>query len=357
MNKLFIEVNNQDVKATIYTQRENSWVLLASETFGKKRNWATELAENVKLIDETLMYDYSLLMNFKSNIVNVQKVNTYSETSEKAVLENIMAKKLASKYENFDIIKNDVEVVSYENGKAKLLVKTEMVKKEIIVKTLSSLIQAGFARTKKFVSIIDTFENAVIEKGTAYNLHIDAQSSFVNKFEEGKLVKLSKREFGIDEIYKTLSKNMMVTKEKAISLFKHYGSIPPKMVKDNRVIHSHIDFDGNHISIDKREMSEMITEKIDKFIAGTEQEINQLEDINAKVIYSGDITILRGAEGYISSRLKFNISKTHESDIFGFDSVNHIIADGAIKSTKFEEVKTTKTKNTFLQGIKQLFVK
>lgn len=349
MKNLVIEVNNQNIKATIFTQANKTWELLYSQTYDFNDDWAQRLEKEVRAIDTDLFHNYSLIFNNSKTKIGVQRaVETTFKLDGSDAVEKIQ-NKIRSKAEGYVIVKNEFEILEVKSGKATGLVKYEMVDEEIHNSIVSILMQRGFSRMYKSESLIDTFETAIDKEGNVINLHIDTHSSFVIKAKEGKVVGLVKKNFAISWIYKVLAEKLDITEEKAMNLFKNYGSIPPTNVVDNRLIHS-----NGVIEVDKMMLSKLITTMIDRYIKGIEKDIVVNENIDVKVLYSGEILNLRGAEKYITTSLGLTNSRAHESQIFGFDSLNNIVADGVIKMAKRQKEETEeKTRPIF--AITQLF--
>lgn len=358
MNKLFIEVNNLNVKATIYTQRNNSWELLLSEIYDRDHSkWSFELANDVREIDPLLMENYSMMMNMSSNFVKVIPIVIKSLTNnEEKIVQFIENKVLKGFTVKMEKVKREFKLQSFENGLVKGFARLEYISSEEKANIISSLMKAGFTRKHEQKSMIDAFESANEDKGLIINLHIDSQSSFITTYRDGKIIEMKKKGFAISQIYDTLQVKLGVNRKKAIHFFKNYGSIPPTNVRDNRIIHSTSNESGEFISYDKKELSAFITDKIDQFIKGIEKTILNSPDINIKVVYSGEITTLRGANDYISSSLGLTRSSSHESEIFGFSSVNNILTDGIIKQTKMNE-KEIVQKNSMFSTLKTLFIR
>ena len=340
MNKLFIEIYNESIRAHI-VNTDNYSVLLSKE-YKNSMDWATQIYQDVQDVDESID-NYSILFNQgTTKIYTKEESHRAMELDQKGlkVIKKKIVESLFLKYPDYRTTYLKVYPRPSSPGKYELRYIYELVNQDQLKAISFALADAGFKTEGNIVlSSLNNVTRALkqYDDKTIVNIHVEDEFMRLVVMTDKKPVYVSKTPYGLDRTVEEISKKMNISTAKAKELFKNFGNIPPEAVVDNKVIHSYKDKQGNLHVFTKKDLSGYVTNYVDKLINSLKPAIEGYLGIETKVIFSGDVVTLRGFEDYLRKTLNLYKTEVYESKTFGFVSVNTISMDGVIDKCKEEK--------------------
>ena len=337
MNKLFIEIYNDIVRAHIVNT--SNYSVLMSNEYPLSEDWATKVYADTQRVDNSID-NYSILFNQGTTKLYTKELQHRAVSLDEKGLKDIkrqINQTLFDKYQNFRTSSLKLSYTQEQVGLYNIKFIYEMVNQDQLNAINLMLLDAGFktegsiveSSLKNVTRVLNEYSNEIV-----LNIHIEDEFMRIIAIKNNRVVLANKTKYGLENTINEIARKMNISKEKAKEFFKNFGNIPPEAVIDNKVIHSYEDKDGNLHVFTKRDLSEYVTNYVDKLITSIRPGIKPYLQLETKVIFSGDVVTLRGFEDYLKKALRLFDTEVYESKTFGFVSVNTISMDGVIEKMK-----------------------
>ncbi len=372
-NVLAIEIKDNKTIVTLAKVDNGDYSLILHKTYNSKavkgNNYDGEIVDQlvqdlreiniINDIDETL-----LTINSSMASIDTMRNNFNYANSNEAITNHIQAT-VEKQYPMVEIVK-----ISNLIDETQMTTKTvwtciEANKIEFKNEVIRLFKQKGIKFTK-IVSTIDAISNSIkhYESATKTTISILVEAKFIQLtwFKNGALTSAVKWKGGLDDIYNHIVNQMSVNKQMAKKLFQSFGSIPPEDVVDDKVIYSNRSEDGREIIVyTKKDLSRMITEKVQDLFANVKDHIDKLKgEDEVKIVFNGEIKALTGFRKFASKSFNEPDIKKYKSTIIGLRPETEFITMGMLSEVKDIQGKKKKEhlytqKNSLLSKVFRMY--
>jgi len=295
----------------------------------------------------TLISNISLMINTYGTLVKTkEKMFDYNTSSSE--VKSLIKSELEAEKSGLALIGvtfNNIEKKATSLSK-KISFTYELIQKSFLNEVNSSFKVEGIKIGKLIAS--HKAARAAIKPYTGsfnfiYNVSIEEKFTTVNIFKDGMFINSAKSPIGLDYIYENIKSKMPISKSEARKLFRNIGNIPPEAVKDNKVIFNKVHEDGTQTAYSKKDLSRYITESVNDIFEGIAANLIAYKDENPTLLFSGEISILKGFEEYAKIALAMTNVQIFKTTLVGINLDTNFSTIGAL--TKIQKNITTTEEN------------
>lgn len=350
-NVLAIEIKDNKTIVTLTKIKNGDYSLLLHKTFGSKplakhiyydAEIITRIKEELRIInfvndiDEKYITINTKKVSISSRIFEHNYNHSFKETKENFI--NQLKRENPKLHIGHVIFSRDGEgALTKQNISATI----EATQKEYINEILNLYKKEGIT-FNKVIPVVQTIENSVKEYvGDAHSEDVCVSVFVEEKFAQytaiskGKIIYSMKIDFGLTNIYSSISDKMSIKKNEAKKLFKSFGSIPPEDVVDDKVIHTIKN--GKELTVfTKKDLSRYITEMVMELFANVKYYIDKLKSANKsiKLVFNGEIQKLVGFKKFATSSFAEQNILEYNSKLIGLIPETEFITRGMLLESK-----------------------
>ncbi len=320
MNRnLLIEIKDTHTNITLSTLSQNKWRVLFQKQYAFRAaveteevnfdgTWINEMKTDLKkIISLPEITKTVLVLNTTGTFIRTENKSLSLDFTKNKIKQNIFSD-LKKEFKGLSVI--GISINKINKNLYKLLQDVSFTY-EMISTTFLEEIQSAFEREQITINQViashKVNKHALKSYGNSYgfifNVNIEEKFTVINIFKERKYISSFKQLNGLNIIYANISEKMNISKMSAKKLFKSLGEIPPESVEDNKVIYISKNDDGTEVAYSKKDLSRYITETVNQIFGTIASKLEPLKDLNPAILFSGEISTLKGFETYSKTSL------------------------------------------------------